>query len=148
MVHFILIYHLDSNMMISLLLALSFVHCIHGCRNEEPEIPSEVDPCDSVKCVRGWCEAYYNSTTCVCHDGFWGYLCEHEGSTASSLFWDFLPLQEEAFLTGRINSEEEAVHPLCQVGSFPGPQHKRRARRNTKRSADNGKRRWTDAQSA
>lgn len=39
----------------------------------------EVDPCDSVKCVRGWCEAYYNSTTCVCHDGFWGYLCEHEG---------------------------------------------------------------------
>lgn len=39
----------------------------------------EVDPCASVKCVRGWCEAYYNSTTCVCHDGFWGYLCEHEG---------------------------------------------------------------------
>lgn len=29
MVYFILIYHLDSNMMISLLLALSFVHCIN-----------------------------------------------------------------------------------------------------------------------
>lgn len=51
------------------------------------------------------------------------------GSAHSSVFWDFLPLQEEAFLTGRINSEEEAVHPLCQVGSFPGPQHKRRALR-------------------
>lgn len=51
------------------------------------------------------------------------------GSAHSSVFWDFLPLQEEAFLTGRINSEEEAVHPLCQVGSFPGPQRKRRALR-------------------
>lgn len=29
MVHFILIYHPDSNMMISVLLVLSFVHCIN-----------------------------------------------------------------------------------------------------------------------
>ena len=45
------------------------------------------------------------------------------GNPSGSLFWDYLPLQEEAYLTGRIDSQEEDIHPLCQIGSFS---HKRR----------------------
>ncbi|XP_062582424.1 uncharacterized protein LOC134244174, partial [Saccostrea cucullata] len=105
--------------------------------------PPPDDPCTRVRCARGVCESLYQSAICRCQEGFWGYRCEHQGVDSVSTFWDYLPLQEEAFLTGSVTIEKASTDPRCQRGSFQGPLHRRAAISKSERF-ENAKKRWTE----